>query len=107
MTELHKMWSEQCAAASTIERTWGPRQALDYIVGEKFLQYIREAARHAPFADELPAFAARIRQMFAPEAIATFLGELERNPSRRIDDDPVWAAEEVLAVERARALLLG
>lgn len=107
MVEFHKMWVEQCAAASTIDKTWGPRQALDYLVAEKFLQFIREAARHAAFADQLPSFAARIREMFPREAIETFLSEIEKNPPRRVDDDPVWAAEEVLAVQRARTLLLG
>ena len=106
MVEFHKLWTEQCTAAGTIERNWGLRQALDYIVGEKFLQFVREAARHGAFADELPAFAMRIREMFPREAIETFLGELEKSPVRRVDDDPVWAAEEVLAMQRARTLLL-
>lgn len=107
MVDFHKLWAEQCAAAGAIERNWGPRQALDYLIAEKFLQFIREAARHAAFADELPAFAARIREMFPREAIETFLRELEKSPTRRVDDDPVWAAEEVLATQRARTLLLG
>ena len=106
MNELHRLWPEQCAAARTIERNFGQRQALDYLVGEKLLQFIREARRHAEFADELPAFAAAVRGMFTREALTAFIEEIERRPARRIDDDPVWAAEEVLAVERARAILL-
>ena len=35
--ELHKIWIEQCEAARGIEDEFGTQKALEYLVGEKFL----------------------------------------------------------------------
>ncbi len=43
MTEFHKIWIEQCEAARGIEDEFGTQQALDYLVGEKFLNYLEAA----------------------------------------------------------------
>jgi hypothetical protein len=43
MTEFHTIWIEQCEAARGIEDDFGTQQALDYLVGEKFLNYLEAA----------------------------------------------------------------
>ena len=39
MTEPHKIWIEQCEAGEGIEQDFGTQKALEYLVGEKFLNY--------------------------------------------------------------------
>ena len=39
-----KVWVEQCEAARRIEDEFGTDKALDYFIGEKFLNFL-EAAR--------------------------------------------------------------
>ncbi len=41
---FHKIWVEQCEAAQGIEDEFGTQKALEYLVGEKFLNFL-EAAR--------------------------------------------------------------
>lgn len=43
--EPHKIWIEQCEAAEGIEQDFGTQQALDYLVGEKFLNFLEAAER--------------------------------------------------------------
>ena len=45
--KCHKIWIEQCEAAEEIEGEFGTQQALDYLVGEKFLNFL-EAAEPTP-----------------------------------------------------------
>ena len=105
MVEHHKLWPEQCRAALIIQKNLGIPQALHYLVGEKFVEFVRESARQAPFAAELASFAAEVRRMFTHDDLDVFLQKLEANPPRRADGDPVWAAEEVLAIQKAHQLL--
>jgi hypothetical protein len=106
MSELHHLWLEQCRAARTIAANWGVRQALEYLIAEKFLAFVREARRHDSFATELPRFAEEVKASFERDDLAAFLADLEDTPPRRADDDPIWAAEEILAIAKAREILL-
>lgn len=38
--EPHKIWIEQCEAAENIEGEFGTQKALDYLVAEKFLNFL-------------------------------------------------------------------
>jgi hypothetical protein len=59
-----KVWIEQCEAVRRIEDEFGVQDALTYLVGEKFLNFLEAAETHADFRAEVPAFAAEVRAIF-------------------------------------------
>lgn len=61
---FHKIWIEQCAAAQGIEDEFGTQKALEYLVGEKFLNFLEAAEANADFRAEIPAFVAKIKEIF-------------------------------------------
>jgi hypothetical protein len=73
VTEFHKIWIEQCEAAENIEAEFGTQQALDYLVGEKFLNFLEAAETHTDFRSEIPAFVAAIRKLFEPWQLGQYL----------------------------------
>lgn len=73
MTEHHKIWIEQCEAAEQIEGDFGTQKALDYLVGEKFLNFLEAADDNADFRAEIPAFAAKIKTIFERWQLAAYL----------------------------------
>jgi hypothetical protein len=68
-----KVWIEQCKAARRIEDEFGTPNALAYLVGEKFLNFLEAAESHADFRAEIPAFVAEIRAIFEPWQLAEYL----------------------------------
>lgn len=58
------IWIEQCQAARAIEVEFGVPNALDYLVGEKFINFVEAADSNPEFRAELPAFAAEIKTIF-------------------------------------------
>ena len=58
--DFHKVWIEQCEAARGIEDEFGTQKALDYLVGEKFLNFLEAAETDADFRADIPAFVAEI-----------------------------------------------
>ncbi len=124
MLNLHKIWIEQCEAARGIEDQFGTVDAMKYLVGEKFLNYLDAAEKDAEFRSELPAFVAEIKTIFEPWQIAEYLekaGWTEPfDPSiyQEEDDTPDFiemerkdnirrVANELLLLERAKEWLLG
>lgn len=124
MAEQHKIWIEQFEAAVGIEDEFGTQNALEYLVGEKFVNFLEAAETDADFRAEIPAFVAKIRSIFEQWQLAQYL-EMARetqpfDPSL-FDGDDEFEAEEVedmrrddirqctrdlLLVERAREWLL-
>ena len=117
--QLNKIWIEQCEAAKGIEAEFGIDNALAYLIGEKFINFLEAAETHADFRDEIPAFVAEIKRIFEPWKLAEYL-EIARQ-TEKFDpsnyDDPEDAeyeeelelrksANELLLVERAREWLL-
>ena len=117
--QLNKIWIEQCEAAKGIDTEFGIEQALAYLIGEKFINFLDAAETHADFRDEIPAFVAEIKRIFEPWKLAEYL-EIARQ-TEKFDpsnyDDPEDAederqselrqsANELLLVERAREWLL-
>ena len=118
-----KIWAEQCEAALGIEDEFGTDKALDYLIGEKFLNFLGAAETHPDFRTELPAFVAEIRTIFEPWQLAEFLqtaGQTEPFDPRLYDDeedaetiederqdDIRRSARDLRLVERAREWLLG
>jgi hypothetical protein len=70
---FHKIWIEQCQAAQEIEDEFGTQKALEYLVGEKFLNFLEAAESNTDFRAEIPAFVARIKEIFEPWQLADYL----------------------------------
>jgi hypothetical protein len=118
-----KIWVEQCEAARGIEDEFGTDKALDYLIGEKFLNFLEAAEADAEFRAEIPAFVAEIRTIFEPWQLAEFLLTARRtepfDPSLYDEEDDPEAVEnerqedirrsarDLLLVEEAREWLLG
>ena len=73
MAEPHKIWIEQCEAAEQTEGEFGMQKALDYLVGEKFLNFLEAAETDAEFQAEIPAFVAEIKTIFERWQLAQYL----------------------------------
>jgi len=123
--QLHTIWIEHCEAARGIEDEFGTVNALKYLVGEKFLNYLQAAEKDAEFLAEIPAFVAEIKAIFEPWQLAEYLekaGWTEPfDPSLYNEDDKDYdpefiemerkdnvrrAANELLLIERAKEWLL-
>ena len=112
MTKFEEIWREQCEAAVTMQSRYGERAALDYIVAGKLLQFTSAARARTEFAEQLPLFVARVRQMFPREAIAAHIDELERRlvaKSHQIESQNVSldsiAVSDLTSLRQIRALL--
>lgn len=133
MTEPHKIWIEQCEAAEGIEDEFGTQKALEYLVGEKFLNFLEAAETDAGVRAEIPSFVAKIKTIFERWQLAQYLEtarETEPFDAELFEprDHPILGKEEIefdaeeieemrkddirqctrdlLLVERARAWLL-
>jgi hypothetical protein len=61
-----EIWIEQCEATDQMEAEFGSQNALDYLIGEKFLNFLQAAETDAEFRAEIPAFVAEIKTIFEP-----------------------------------------
>ena len=59
-----KIWIEQCEAARGIEDEFGTPEALEYLIGDKFINFLEAADDHVSFRAEIPAFVAEIKSIF-------------------------------------------
>ena len=64
--QFHKIWIEQCEAAEQIEGEFAMQKALDYLVGEKFLNFLEAAETDAEFRAEIPAFVSLAKPGWTP-----------------------------------------
>lgn len=118
---LRKIWIAQCEAARGIEDEFGAVDAMKYLVGEKFLNYLQVAEQDAEFRAELPAFVAEIKAIFEPRQLAEYLekagwtepfdpsdyeGEDPESIEMEYKDNLRCAANELLLIERAKEWLL-
>lgn len=71
--DFHKIWIEQCEAARGIEDEFGTQKALDYLVGEKFLNFLEAAETDPNFRTEIPEFVAEIKGIFERWQLAQYL----------------------------------
>ena len=82
--EFHKIWQEQCEATRTIRERFGVKSALDYLVGEKLLNFAREADRNPEFAAELPRFQAAVWDVFNPYELTGYLNSLKPSVRKKL-----------------------
>lgn len=119
--EFHKIWVEQCEAARGIEDEFGTDKALDYLIGEKFLNFLEAAETNTNFRAEISAFVAKIRTIFERWQLAQYLetahqtepfdasiyeGEDPEEIEEAAQDDIRRCTHDLLLVERAREWLL-
>ena len=120
----HKIWIEQCEAAQGIEDEFGGQKALEYLVGQKFLNFLEEAETDANFRAEIPAFVAKIKEIFERWQLAQYLetaketepfdpslfGGDEETDAEEVEDmrrdDIRQCTRDLLLVERAKEWLL-
>jgi hypothetical protein len=119
-----KVWIGQCEAARRIEDDFGTDKALDYLIREKFLNFLEAAETDPTFRAEIPAFVAEIRTIFEPWQLAEYLETARQtepfdpSPYDEDEDHPEVvederqedlrrSANDLLLVERAREWLLG
>jgi hypothetical protein len=120
MPPFHKFWINECHVARTIEQEFGVPNALDYLIGEKFLNFLEAADDDAEFRAELPAFVAEIKTIFEPWQLAEYLDKARQtepfDPSVYEDDDDIEferqlelrkSAADLVLVEQAKDWLLG
>ena len=124
------VWIEQCEAAKQIEAEFGTQKALDYLIGEKFLNFLQAAETDPEFRAEIPAFVGGIKTIFETWQLAEYLEvarqsepfdpslyePMDEEEAADIDpeeaedlrqDDIRRSAADLLLVEQARAWLLG
>ena len=124
-----EIWIEQCEATRQIEAEFGTEKALDYLIGEKFLNFLEAAETNAEFRSEIPAFVGGIKTIFETWQLAAYLEQARQSepfdPSlyepldaeEEADIDPEVAEDErqedlrrsaadLLLVEQARGWLL-
>ncbi len=76
-----KVWIAQTRATKGIRRRFGAANALDYLIGEKLVNFA-EAAEHRPeFTKELPRFLAAVWRVFNPYELAGYVAT--RKPAAR------------------------
>src|SRR5271167_49974 len=68
-----EIWIEQCEATRQIEAEFGTQNALDYLIGEKFLNFLQAAEDDADFRNEIPAFVGGIKTIFETWQLAEYL----------------------------------
>ena len=77
MDDFHKIWQEQCEATRAIRERFGVKNALDYLVGEKLVNFAKAADQDPDFAAELPHFQAAVWEIFNPYELRGYLGSLK------------------------------
>ncbi len=102
--ELHRMWTEQCDATTGIRNAFGAQQALNYLIGEKFLDFIEAAGKDENFRSELSSFAARIRTLFEQSELAAYLAPVDDASITRDAALVRCASDEALITEAWRHL---
>ena len=79
--QFHKIWVQQCRATRGIKRRFGAESALNYLIGEKLMNFADAAEQDPEFAAELPRFQAAVWNIFNPYELAGYLISLK--PAKR------------------------
>jgi hypothetical protein len=82
--KYRQVWREQCQATRRIRRRFGLKDALDYLVGEKLLNFAEAAEKHPEFAAELPRFQSAVWEVFHPYEVAGYLASLRPTTRKKL-----------------------
>jgi hypothetical protein len=78
MDEYSDIWIEQCSAARDIRDAWGTNKALGYLIGEKFLNYLRASDSSSDWREKIPLFTEEIKRIFTVEELKTYFATTTR-----------------------------
>lgn len=114
-----KIWIEQCEAARSIEDEFGTAEALEYLIGEKFLNFLDAAEDDHELRVEIPAFITEIKRIFERWQLVEYLEKARQTElfdpglcdeeevmEMARQDDIRRCARDLLLVERAKEYLL-
>jgi len=76
----HEVWTSQCEVAREILAESGVEDALQYLIGGKFLNFLALAEDYPEWRDHIPNFVAEIKDIFSGWQIGEYL-----NSSCRLD----------------------
>ena len=78
----------RCQAARGVLEDHGAEQAMGYLIGEKFMDFLEVAEKDWEWRQAIPAFVAEIKAMFEAWKVAEFLNTPRRlGPSGHTADD--------------------
>lgn len=111
---FQEIWKEQCLASRRVRTEHGVLPAMEYLIGEKLLNYAETAVTQPEFARELPRFVAEVRDIFDSEEIRCYLDQFERmkaiDEEQRSDDEEIddilMDSPQQVAAKQERFLLL-
>jgi hypothetical protein len=90
--QFERIWIAQCEAARRVKNRFGLANALDYLIGEKLLNFTQVAERRAEFMQELPDFLQEIRAVFSLEETSEYATQLEHTrPLSPFQRNALWA----------------
>ena len=75
--DYQKIWQEQCEATRGIRERFGVEDALDYLVGEKLVNFAKAADQDPKVAAELPRFQAAVWEIFNPYELRGYIASLK------------------------------
>ena len=78
MDEFSDIWIEQCNAARNIRDAWGTNKALGYLIGEKFLNYLRASDSSSDLAEKIQLFTEEIKRIFTVDELNTYFATTTR-----------------------------
>ena len=81
---FERIWVEQFRATNAIKERFGVGSALDYLVGEKLMNFACEAQHRPEFAQELPRFLAAIWGTFNQYELAGYIASLKPSQRRQL-----------------------
>lgn len=101
-----ELWMDKCDAARGVKENFSTENALAYLIGEKFLDFLDAAESHKNYQAEIPAFAAEIKDIFEQREIAEYLERARFrepfDPTEYEDDDDGGMTPEDIEAERKR-----
>ncbi len=69
----HEVWTSQCEVAREILAESGVEDALRYLIGGKFLNFLALAEDYPEWCDHIPNFVAEIKNIFSGWQIGEYL----------------------------------
>lgn len=116
-------WFRQCEAARSIRDRFGSSTALGYLLGEKFLNFLRAADRDPWLAELQPRFVEEIREIFSREELRQYFAGPRRigaaahvldiddyaavRDAGALDESTTDDAQDAIGFQRMRRLVLG
>jgi hypothetical protein len=93
--DFHKIWQEQCETTRAIRERFGVENALDYLIGEKLLNFAKAADQDTDFAAELPRFQAAVWEIIIPYELRGYVVSLKPAARKKLNPEDNQEARPV------------